>query len=258
MSAPGASSFLPYSWPSSFSVHPRDFLPCRRLLMAYKDAADSLGQLASLQLTPLLVLHGFLSLCLLLRELTHFSDLRHWVYPRGGAAVWVCLLPAYHYCTDLLHLGAYLGVQFTSVAYYVHHVFGVHMILCGFQGKLANFSTLQMQASHGLLIASFQACAGLQVVACRHYYLSGWFMVLHHTVGVCVHKEWRGAGIGLIYSAILMAFLPNQAEIFAVCSNSPHSSWQLSALQVSLGALLASFSFLWPLGRTLRLVLSNH
>ena len=222
--------------------------------MAYKDAADRLGELAALQLTPLLVLHGFLSLCLLLRELAYFSDLRHWVYSHGRAAVWVCLLPVYHYCLDLVHLGAYLGVQFTSVAYYVHHVFGVHMVLCGFQGKLANFSTLQMQASHGLLIASFRAGRGLQAVACRHYYLSGWFMVLHHSVGICVRREWRGAGIGLIYSAVLMAFLPNQAEIFAVCSDSPQSSWPMAALQLSL----ASFSFLWPLARTLHLVLSNH
>jgi hypothetical protein len=226
--------------------------------MAYKDTADSLGQLASLQLTPVLVLHGLLSLFLLLRELAYFSDLRHWVYARGGAAVWVCMLPVYHYCTDMLHLGAYLGVQFTSVAYYVHHVFGVHMVLCGFQGKLANFSTLQMQASHGLLIAAFHANSALQVVACRHYYLSGWYMVLHHAAGLCIQKEWRGAGIGMIFSAILMALLPNQAEIFSICTNSPQSSLFLTSMQWVASAFLAVLAFVWPLGRTLSLVFSNQ
>ena len=210
--------------------------------MSFQVTPESLCALASYQLTPMLTFHGLVSLYVLISKYRHYSDLRHWTDDNGSLAVWVCVLPLYHYCLDMLCLGMHLKRQFTSVAYYVHHVFGVHMILCGFQARLANFSTLQMQLSHGFLIFSFLLPPYIQVTACHYYYFSGIFLVFHHFIGIFTQKEWKLQGIGMVFSGIVMGLLKNQVEIFGVCE----VLQTFSNTEVVIQAILATFEAIGP------------
>ena len=222
--------------------------------MAYKTFADLAGLAAYYLHKPVLVVHGLACLYVLVRDRKWYVDLRNVVDDgsRGRWAVWLCLLPVVYYYLDGLHLGAYVQYSFTSRAYFVHHVFGVNALLFGFQARLANYTSLLMQTTHGALIVSFSFPAEISVLACTLYYYSSVTMLIHHIWAV-----WRLEGgrvktacTGFVCSIWIMGMLRDQQDVFSSCENPPSTPIYIFVSQCITGVLLSALALLPPLYHT--------
>jgi hypothetical protein len=226
--------------------------------MELKLIADLAGELAKWQLYTLLITHGLLCFLVIVWRRDRFLDLKNVFYKHSDAWIYTVLtcIPAYHYFIDAVHLGAYIRYRpFTKVSYLVHHIFGINMMMFGVQVKLYNYSTLMMQATHGLLMLSFKMPHVVTVVCCNYYYSVGIIMVLYHTfVMLRVKMEWkeRITLLGFVISVVVMVLLRNQNDIFDSCYNPPDTSPLTIMLQIYAGVNLALITLIPTIRRTLR------